>query len=179
MHEGQHHPPSPVNRDGFERIPRIITVTSPAAGAEWTQNVQSGAVWYVQAITQKVVTSAVVANRVPTITYTDGTTIFARLPPANNQAASLTNRYGYYLGYGVALSISGIGGVSSPLPNIPLLSGMSISSLTVNLDVGDQISEVNLYVIEVEERAFENQEAWLAPRYTHKSHLAYPSVRED
>jgi len=118
--------------------PRVITVNQPAVGHEWSY-VHSGPSWFIPTcIVAKFVTSAVVANRSPQITITfrsvlcaqfgstvvvpATTTVIVSASDAGNSSASATT-------YEVGLA-----------DNLMIADGMTLASLTANLDVGDQYS---------------------------------------
>src|SRR5262245_49862512 len=63
---------------------RSITGTQPAAGAEVSETVPTGARWELLAFTVQLVTSAAAANRLPMLTLDDGTTVYFRDPFTTN-----------------------------------------------------------------------------------------------
>jgi hypothetical protein len=139
---------------GREVIPRIITVAQPAAGAEWTVSVPGGALWLIQTIRCTFQTSATVANRVPRLLFSDGTTEYMRIFPNLLQAAGSTFAFTFVKGLGTAYSQGVTAMVALPSPEVPIIGGHSITASTQNLDPGDQWSAIALFVLEVEETPF-------------------------
>lgn len=72
---------------------RSITGTDPAAGAEMTETVPTGARWKLLALSIRFVTDATVVNRLPVLQYDDGTTIHFASDPEAAQVASLDHRW--------------------------------------------------------------------------------------
>lgn len=116
----------------------VTTGTDPAAGAEWSQTVPAGESWQLTSIRFSLVTSAVVANRIPSIVFDNGVTVVGRYATAASQAASLTTTYtgsvdtpsSALLGTEVVIAI----------PRMILPSGYRIRSLTTAIDVADDYS---------------------------------------
>lgn len=124
----------------------LLTVTTgpdPAAGAEWSQTVPVGESWQINSIRFSLTTSAVVANRIPSITFDNGVTVFARYASAASQAASLTTSYTAsvdtpstaLLGTEVVIAI----------PRIIIPSGYRIRSVTTAIDVADDYTAPVFY----------------------------------
>lgn len=124
---------SPLDGAGFMRV---VTGTDPAAGAEISETVPAGVRWRLIGFRVVFVTSAVVANRIVSLTIDDGATVGSAALATINQAASLT--FTYFAGdYGVNLGASQAF-VSLLLPGtIPLVAGYRIRSVTANLDGAD------------------------------------------
>jgi hypothetical protein len=74
-------------------ILRSITGTDPAAGAEISETVPTGARWRLRALAATLVTSATVANRTVSLRVDDGTTGYFGTDAAGTQPASNTIRY--------------------------------------------------------------------------------------
>lgn len=74
-------------------VVRAVAGADPAAGAEITETVPTGALWRLIAMQFTLVTDATVANRNPRLTFDDGTNVYATFAAADNQAASTTNVY--------------------------------------------------------------------------------------
>lgn len=127
---------------------RVVQVNPPAAGAEFSITPTNAAGWLVQTIRFLFATSAVVATRVPSLLFTDGTTRWGGVIPANGQTQSTTFAYmgvsgtsrGSLAGSHIAMDFP-VGGVWLP-------QGHSITSFTDNRDVGDQFSAIACSVIE-------------------------------
>jgi hypothetical protein len=127
---------------------RSIAGSTPAAGAEISETVPTGARWELLAFEATFVTSAVAANRVPQLTIDDGTTVVFRLGAALNQAASLTQRRSWFQG-APAPYLDNASNLPLPIPsNVRLGSGFRIKTVTAAIDVGDQYSAVQYLVRE-------------------------------
>lgn len=115
---------------------RSITGSNPAAGAEVSETVPASARWNLLLFRDQLVTSAVVANRIPQLTIDDGTNTLLIIPPAaGTQAASTSFSYHWgNLGYG---SNATNNGVQIGIPSLVLGAGYRIRTLTSALDVGD------------------------------------------
>lgn len=138
-------PSASVVETGFP-TPNLLTLTTganPAAGVEWSQTVPTGESWQINAIRYTLTTSAVVANRLTSITFDNGSTVFARIPSTQTEPASTVNTYTA----SVDIASSGLLGteVLISLPRIILPSGYRISSLTTAIDVGDDYSAPVFY----------------------------------
>lgn len=126
---------------------RRVAGTNPAAGAEISETVPTGAVWFLRSILWQLVTDGTVSNRNSGITLDDGSTIFARSQVGNTQAASLTVTYTYADNYPTTPSSSQ--GNFGPLPRSNRLRpGWRINSSTSNLQAGDDYGAPSLYVEE-------------------------------
>ena len=130
---------------------RTITGTTPAAGAEVSEVVPAGAMWRVIAFNYNLITSATVAGRQSTLTYTDGLNIYALMSPPSAQPASNSDQY--HWGDGLALT-SGFNGIfNAPLVREAYLTaGLRIQTETILIQTGDQYSGVTYLV-----------EEWLQP----------------
>lgn len=140
---------------GREVIPRIVTVPSPAAGAEWSTKPPAGSVWLIQTLTARLTTSAVVANRMPRVLYSDSDAEFYRLPQSQVVVASTV--LVLELARGLTTSFGQIDVQTwsyAPLLPLPLLGSWQIGSTTTLIDVGDQWSAIRLYVLEIEETPY-------------------------
>lgn len=116
-----------------------VTPANPAAGAQWSY-VTSGRGLLVS-ITAVLTTDAVVANRTPRLTITDGgghTVALTPLPPA--QVASLAVSYCWYPG--APLGAVASSPMTAPVPTIELGPGWTIASVTGGMDAGDQWSSI-------------------------------------
>lgn len=127
---------------------RSIAGSTPAAGAEISETVPTGARWELLAFKAALTNSATVANRSPVLTLDDGATIFVVMNNNLNQAASSTFTYSYYPGSQVVQSPSGFN-IQQHLPiGIRLGGGYRIRTSTVNIQVGDQWSAIQYLVRE-------------------------------
>jgi hypothetical protein len=138
--------PSLGSLDGQGAI-RSVAGTTPAAGAELSDTVPTGARWELIAIVATLTTSAVVANRTPVLLLDDGANVVWRVGSAQTQAASTTESYSF--GQGTARSGTNPSAVVDILPNRgALLAGWRIRTLTAGIDVGDQYSAIRYWVRE-------------------------------
>lgn len=115
---------------------RSVAGTNPAAGAEISETVPTGARWCVLAFFAELVTDAAAANRLVRVTLDDGTTVYYRTGSAFTHTASLT--IGYASGtIGAQLEASGSTALC-PLPvGHRLLAGHRIRTTTTALQAGD------------------------------------------
>ena len=128
---------------------RTVSAPTPAAGTNWTFTVPGESVWGLVAITAKLVTSAVVANRAAVLNVSDGTTVLYQIAPGAVQAASLTTTYSWLPELATFDNTITGGALNVAMPPTYLASGQVLSSATALIDVGDQWSAVSLTVIEV------------------------------
>lgn len=126
---------------------RSISGTDPAAGAEISETVPTGARWRLISITAQFVTDATVANRFPSIVVDDGTSQLQRIAVPAAVAASTTAPI-------VAGSAGFSGSVSGfnvlPLVGDPLvlMAGYRIRTITTALQAGDNYGPPQLHVEE-------------------------------
>lgn len=121
---------------------RLITGTTPGAGAEISETVPTGARWQLLSFAATIATSAAAANRQPTLVIDDGATQYQLFPQAATTPASNSSRYFWTAGSGVFLAqLNGadVQGLVSPLW---LLAGHRIRTLTTLIQAGDQWSAV-------------------------------------
>ncbi len=135
---------SPLEGQG---VLRSIAVTTPAAGANWTQTVPTGARWRVRDARFRLVTSAVAGSRVPVIRLTDGVNVLAEFGTTLSQAAGVTVDWNAIAGQGFESDATGPN-VEYMQPEVMLLAGWIITVRTPAIDVGDQYSAVRLTVEE-------------------------------
>lgn len=130
-------------------INRVIRVTAPAAGVEWTRVVDPGTFWVVNSIRFRYVADANVANRFPGISFTDGTSEFFRVGTGTAQPAGFTFEYCFSNAFATTFGAGQM--VNAPLPPYPfvLLGGMSITSVAVAIQVGDTYANIALSVYEI------------------------------
>lgn len=124
---------SPIAPPG---VGRVVIGSNPAAGAEISEVVPTGARWRLLSLRASLVTSAAVANRLPILIFDNGATTFAVAPAAAVQTASLTVTY-YWSVYG-ALSAGVSTFTNAMLPDyIVLMTGFRIKTATSALDGAD------------------------------------------
>lgn len=120
-----------------------VPVAAPAAGAEWSLVVPGGHIYVPLAVHWRLVTSATVNSRVARLAIGDGVQQIVDVPPNASQAASLTYSYAWLP------SPSGIltgAFMLSSLPEVELLTGWTIGSVTALLDAADQYDQVRVLV---------------------------------
>lgn len=127
---------------------RPMAVAPPAAGADWNVQVPGGRMWRLFAMNASFTASAVVANRFPACRFlSNGLVIFENLNQAPIAAAN-TFRVIFQPGMFIAPNQPIAGSVMVPFYPMWLIPGDQIGTLTVNMDVGDQWSQITLIVEE-------------------------------
>jgi len=133
--------------DGAGAI-RKITGTNPAAGAEITETVPTGARWQFLQFKLLLTTSAVAGNRQPTLTIDDGTNFYFTSGMHTVTAASTARTMYWTYGMGIFAAATANGFIQG-LGNGPMLpAGHRITTSTTALDVGDQYSAIHYVVRE-------------------------------
>ncbi|HKV99981.1 MAG TPA: hypothetical protein VJN96_09155 [Vicinamibacterales bacterium] len=126
---------------------RSVTGTDPAAGAECSDTVPTGARWRLHAWNVNLVTSAAVANRSVGFTIDDGANILFQTGDGFTQPASLTVRHVFGEGLG-NFGNPGVA-VNGMLPTfLPLLGGWRIRTATQAIDAGDNYGAPQMLVEE-------------------------------
>ncbi len=126
---------------------RTIPVSSPAAGASWTQTVPSEVFWRINSIKTFLVTESGGNPRIVKLRVSDGTNVYLSLP-TTGQISSSTSRAMHWMP-GVGEIDDGNDSVISPIPHDLLLGpGEIISVGTNNITPGDQWSLIHLRVQE-------------------------------
>jgi hypothetical protein len=126
---------------------RSITGTDPAAGAEISETVPTGARWIVRALAATLITDGTVANREPVLTLDDGTSVLIAVPAAINHAASTTRRY-TWTALGQVAAGSFAPDKANPWPEIPLTAGGRVRTATTGIQAGDNWGAPQLLVEE-------------------------------
>jgi len=142
--------PGRISGEAAWRRSRIVqAVTSPAAGADWSQSVPASHLWGLFAVTATLTTSAVVANRQVRLVLGDGTNTYASLTAPAVQAAYLAHVYSWLLGVTpIALGLQQL----APLPELTLPEAWTVGVSTLALDVGDQWSAIRLGIVDTTAR---------------------------
>lgn len=135
--------------------PRFVSIAAPSVGTEWSVNIPGGTSWILVTSVATLVTSAVAGNRAPSLVLDDTSTVVARLPSANVQAASLTNRHGWVRGFDDAAQAANAVDFTAGLPMAPIPPNTRLRTITASLDAGDQWSAIGLYVIQIRERTWQ------------------------
>lgn len=128
---------------------QFITVATPAAGAEIVQAIPAGEAWRVLALFGRLTTSATVATRYADLRLDRSTALnqnYFRDGIVSGQAASLFWDYTWALGCSVVVNNTGNGRVLRPFPDLIMRQNEVISTLTLNLQAGDQWSLIQLLV---------------------------------
>lgn len=127
---------------------RVVPVTTPAAGANFTMQTPGEGAWALVALRATLVTSAAVANRAATLNVTDGTTPLWSVEAGAVQAASLTVTYSWVTEY-PAFPTTVVGGtLVVPMAPTYMAPGWALTSATALLDAGDQWSAISAVVVE-------------------------------
>jgi hypothetical protein len=121
-----------------------LGVTAPAAGADWTWTVPAYLRVNVYAISAKLVTNSSAATRIPRIQIgVGGSQYFWQGAPSQSIAASITAQ----ISCGAALLLSTVDTttvvIALPSP-CPLYAGVILGSSTLNIQSGDQWSNINV-----------------------------------
>jgi hypothetical protein len=127
---------------------RSITGATPAAGAEISETVPTGARWELLSFFATLTTSATVANRGPGLVFDDGVNVYMRTGTSVNQVASTAWNNTWSPGFSRAAELFAQT-ISNMLPvNVRLGSGHRIRTNTVAIQTGDQYSAVQYLVRE-------------------------------
>jgi hypothetical protein len=127
---------------------RSVAGTTPGAGVDITETVPSGARWGPISFQALLVTSVTVASRTPILRVDDGVNIFGNVPVGVLIAASTTINNSWAQGVNRFTEIQA-NTEAAPMPtNIILLAASRIRTATVNLQAGDQWSQVQYLVQE-------------------------------
>lgn len=128
-------------------LPRLVTGTNPAAGAEVSETVPTGARWKLLSFAATLVTSATVATRHVRLSVARSGVTYIQVPAALSQAASVEFIYNF----------SPLGAWFDAFPAAPfspwphemfLLAGDQIVTQTLALQAGDNWGAPTLYVEE-------------------------------
>jgi hypothetical protein len=132
-------PGSPVKSplDGPGAV-RVITGSTPAAGAEISETVPTGARQELISLWVVLVASATVATRTPQLRLDDGTNTLFQVPSVTQLVASQTAAAEFAQGVPYATQVNALGAPSALPVNNRLLAGHRIRTSTVNIQVGDQ-----------------------------------------
>lgn len=123
----------------LRRFRKVVAVSSPAAGADWSVTVPGGERWRIQAILATLTTAVAAATRVPILELMLDNQKAVRIAPANSQAASLTNVYQWFPNADV-VSVGGFDTVA--IPDVLLEPGDTIDTSTVAIQAADQWSGI-------------------------------------
>lgn len=129
----------------WRRARRVIAVTAPSAGADWSATVPDGKLWELVSVYASLVTSATVANRAVSLTVSDGVAVFLSIPAQAVQAAGATDKY-LWFDHASVYALSG--SLVAAIPHLVLEPGWVLASSTALIDAGDQWGTPRLHVIE-------------------------------
>lgn len=121
---------------------RILRIPTPAAGANLSIIPDTAAHWLLFSLRFRFVTDANVANRHVVLTVQNGDDESIRLPAGSLQAASLDITYSAFPTGRAATTVGTQGGVAWPERGLWIPQGWSFQSEVINIQVGDQLSEI-------------------------------------
>jgi hypothetical protein len=127
---------------------RVVTVTNPGAGAEWSSTVPAGKYWGVRSGSFIFTTDGTVATRNVRLQLDDSSITYFISDTDAGQAAGLGIRYSFFAG-GLTTNA---GATSTPrllsYPPIVLLPGHRIRTTTGNIQAADAYTSIILMVDE-------------------------------
>jgi hypothetical protein len=127
---------------------RSVAGAAPAAGADISDTVPTGARWQLLSFATSLTTSGTVANRAPLWTFDDGANVVYRVSGNINQTASTTWNYDGMQGFGTPL-IAQVLALAVALPaNNRLGSGYRIKTVTGAIQAADQWAATQYSVLE-------------------------------
>ena len=130
-------------------VRRIVNVPNPAAGHDWLATVPGGVQWVVLGGMSTLVTSAAVANRVPSSVVTvEGFTVVSVLS-GFGVSASNTNAFPIVTSTVLGVLTSETDQSFLLYPLTPLPEGAKIGVTTTGLAAADQWSTISLWVEEI------------------------------
>lgn len=131
--------------------PRLFpqTVPSPAAGTEFVLRPQGQGGILVQSIAFAFTASIAVANRIPRLVVSDGTTAYMKFSAPAAVVAAGAPAYQAYEGAIPSVAADGLVTLAWPTRGVWLPQGYTLASATVALDVADQYSAIVAYVLEI------------------------------
>jgi len=127
---------------------RVISGTTPAAGANISETVPTGARWELLAVHFLFTTSAAVANRVVALGFNNGGQVYQYFMNQQNQAASLGWEYVFGQGLPALNAGSLLVAIAGLAVGNRLLAGDLIQTFTAAIQAADQFSQVRLVVRE-------------------------------
>ncbi len=136
---------NPLNTNVFDVI--TLGPANPAAGANFTLSVNANSRWRIIGLDFTVQTDGTAANRIVEVHGFDGTDIIQVTRSLNLHTASLTIDYNANTGTGQAHEGGSIIDIQMPLNNDLYLNiGDSIRITVINIQTGDQISDIRVRV---------------------------------
>lgn len=143
------YPGSPVlgSTEGCGALRSIIGAV-PAAGAEISETVPTGARWELLSLHATLVAAAVVATRNTILTLDDAANVYGRFPMNNAQGTGVTINMSWGQGQ-VFINGEPQQGMSAAIPvNVKLAAGHRIRTATVSIQGADQYSAIQYLVRE-------------------------------
>lgn len=134
------------SNDGDGNI-RSIVGSIPAAGAEVSETVPTGAIWQPISFLVSLNSSVAVANRVVALQIDDGAGIYSMTNTGNNQAASLIWNYTFASGLQPAVQFNAQLTAGFPA-NLFMTAGHRLRTKTTNIQAADQYMVVQYLVME-------------------------------
>lgn len=122
---------------------------NPAAGAEISITPSGLGFWRILSLVFTLTTSAVVANRAPSLAASDGTSRYWRSGAVAVLAASLAGDWSAFPGSTAAGSANGVTHLAFPEGGLLLPPGYRLTTVTAGIDVADQYSAVAALVEEL------------------------------
>lgn len=131
---------------------RSITGTNPAAGAQISEVVPTGARWRFMSMLASLVTDGNAATRETVLRFDDGTNVFAEFPATQTQITTLTRRYEWSDQRPFA-SLQQYATIPVAVPVLMLAAGYHITTVIQNGQVGDDWAAPQYLVEEFMEAA--------------------------
>lgn len=131
---------------------RSITGTNPAAGAQISEAVPTGARWRFKSLLASLVTDANAATREVVLQFDDGTTVYAEFPATQTQITGLTRRY-YFGDQRPFAALQQYATIPVDVPEIVLAAGHRMRTVIQNGQVGDDWAAPQYLVEELLEGA--------------------------
>lgn len=128
-------------------IIRRVTGTDPAAAAEISETVPTGARWRLLNLLVTLVTDGNAANRDPRLTIDDGATVYVDQALGANVTASTTTQINMASRV-IRNAIAQARTLSIPIPDLVLLAGHRLITITTNIQAGDNYGAPELLVQE-------------------------------
>jgi hypothetical protein len=126
---------------------RVVSGSDPAAGAEISETVPTGARWRLLSWRASLVTDATVANRVMSLLIDDGSLTLWQSATPTAHTASLSVSYIFGLG-ATSANQQGVMLLSTPAAPLVLPAGYRIRTTTSNLQAGDNWGSPVMFVEE-------------------------------
>jgi len=123
-------------------FPFVVSVSAPAAGAQWSYTPSGWEMVQLQTVAAKFVASATVATRIPIVTLFSGANRVCRSPIGNGITANATKLCSWSIRTGAAISNGSQ--LAGPLVFESVLAGYTVQSEVESVQAGDQWSDIYL-----------------------------------